>query len=255
MDRFAPNSTSGVQPVGDMTLDNLHTAWMRSPTPTLSTHLLKQLNPTIQKAITTHVGPTASPTIKSRAKMLALDAAQSFQPSSGAKLPTHVFSQLQSLKRYAGQEGMVVGIPERMAIQRRRLDRVTSDFKNENGRDPSDDEISSLSGLNVKELSKLRRLPAVINEGRFYDTSNPEASPDLPAVENHAKPQQAWLNFIYHNSSEQDKVLLEHSFGLNGKPKLDNMGIAAKLGVTPAAISQRKVKLQEQLDHYHSRAR
>lgn len=251
MEGFAFDSGTGVQPVGDMPLERLHTTWLRTPNPTLSTQLIKQLNPTIQKAITTHVGPTASPTIKSQAKLMALEAAKTFQPGKGANLGTHVFSHLQGLKRYAGREGMVLSIPERMALQKKKLDKATLDFRGEFGRDPSDDELSSRAGLSAKELAKLRALPAVINEGRFYDTTRPDASPDLPAVVNYEKPQKAWLNFIYHNASEKDKVILEHSFGLNNKPVLDNRGIAAKLGISPAAVSQKKNQLQSQLDAYH----
>ena len=251
MDGLAFDSNAGVQSVGDMPLERLHSTWMRAPNSTLSTQLIKQLNPTIQKAINAHVGSTASPTIKSQAKLMALEAAKSFQPGKGANLGTHVFSHLQGLKRYAGREGMVLSIPERMALQKKKMDRATLDFRGEFGRDPSDDELASRAGLTPKEMAKLRRIPAVINEGRFYDSTRPDATPDLPAVVNYERPQKAWLNFIYHNASEKDKVILEHSFGLNSKPVLDNRGIAARLGISPAAVSQKKNQLQAQLDAYY----
>jgi len=43
-------------------------------------------------------------------------------------------------------------------------------------------------------------------------------------------------------------VILEHSTGLFGQPKLSNNDIARKLSVTPSAISQRRLRIQNQLD-------
>lgn len=36
--------------------------------------------------------------------------------------------------------------------------------------------------------------------------------------------------------------------GLHGKPILQNQAIAAKLGISPGAVSQRKARIQAKLD-------
>jgi predicted transcriptional regulator len=43
---------------------------------------------------------------------------------------------------------------------------------------------------------------------------------------------------------------MEHSLGLNGKKKLSGRRIAAKLGLSPSAVSQRGARIQQQLDLY-----
>jgi DNA-directed RNA polymerase specialized sigma subunit len=180
---------------------------------------------------------------------MALDAAEKYQPTAGASLPTHVFSQLQGLKRYASREGMVVSVPERLMLQKRKLDTTHQDFRDEMGRDPSDDELSYRAGVSIRDIKRVRKTPAVINEGRFYQGLN-ESTPDLPAVESDRKGADAWRDYIYHNSAETDKVVMEHTLGLNHKPKLDNTAIAAKLRISPSAVSQRKNAIQKQLDEY-----
>lgn len=248
MDGLASNRPTGV-PALD--LPSAHKAWMQDSSPYNSDVLLGYLKPTIRKAITTYVGNTPSPTINSHAKLLALNAVKSYDPKAGAALGTHVFSQLQGLKRYAGREGLVVSLPERLALQKRQMDRALSEFKNDKGRDPSDDELAYHSGLPLKAIARIRKTPAVINEGRFYQNLD-ETAGGLPAVEDDSRPRDAWRDFIYHNASESDKVILQHSLGLNGNKVLDNAEIAARLRVSPAAVSQRRNKLQEQLDQFYT---
>lgn len=250
MDGSTISGPAGVQPL-KMSISDAHKAWTANPDLDNSSALLKHLEPTIQRAITTYVGPTSSPTIKSRAKLMALDAAGKYQASAGAALPTHVFSQLQGLKRYSAREGMVVSVPERLMLSKRKMDVANQEFRDEMGRDPSDDELARRSGVAIRDMRRVRRTPAVINEGRFYQNLS-ETSPDLPAVEGGSAGAEAWRDFIYHNSPEPDKVILEHSFGLNGKQKLDNMSIAAKLRMSPSAVSQRKNAIQKQLDEYQT---
>jgi DNA-directed RNA polymerase specialized sigma subunit len=230
---------------------DVHSAWAMDPSPQNSSLLLKHLEPTIQKAVTTYVGQTSSPTIKSRAKLMALDAASKYQPTAGAALPTHVFSQLQGLKRYASREGMVVSVPERLMLNKKKLDIAHQEFRDEMGRDPSDDELSYRAGVSLRDIKRVRKTPAVVNEGRFYQGQGTEEStPDLPAVVADNQGAEAWRDYIYHNSAETDKVIMEHTLGLNHKPKLDNTAIAAKLRMSPSAVSQRKNALQKQLDEY-----
>lgn len=248
MDRSSLDQSAGVSPVN---LADIHKAWLQEPNLDNTSTLLNRLRPTIQKGITTHVGPNASPTIVSRAKLLALDHARSYNPSSGASLQTHVFNGMQGLKRYASREGMVISMPERLLLQKKRLERAHSDFRAENGRDPSDDELRQHSGLATRDIERIRRLPSTINEGRFYQDLG-EDSPGLPAVEQGRHAIDAWRDMIYHSASEPDKVIMEHSLGLGGKPVLDNAGIAVRLGISPSAVSQRKAALQKQLDSYYS---
>lgn len=250
LDGGTTGGATGLQPV-KMGLPDLHKTWIKTPTPELSDTLLGHLQPTIQKAITTYVGATASPTIRSKAKLMALEAAQKFNPAAGASLTTHVFSHLQGLKRYAGREGMVVGVPERLMLNKKNIDRAIHEFHDEFGRDPSDDELVRRSGVSLRDLERSRRAPAVINEGRFYQDLN-DHTPDLPAVQDSGQGQKAWRDFVYHNLPETDKVIMEHTLGLNGKPKLSNMAIAARLKISPAAVSQRKAILQGKLDEFYT---
>jgi DNA-directed RNA polymerase specialized sigma subunit len=248
MDRSPLDQSAGVSPVS---LADVHKTWLRDPNLDNTSTLLNRLRPTIQKGIAAHVGHNASPTIVSRAKMLALDHARSYDPSSGASLPTHVFNGMQGLKRYASREGMVISMPERLLLQKKQLDRAHNNFRSENGRDPSDDELRQHSGLATRDIERVRRLPNTINEGRFYQDLG-EDSPGLPAVEQGREAVDAWRDMIYHSASEPDKVILEHTLGLAGKPVLDNTGIAARLKISPSAVSQRKAALQQQLDSYYS---
>lgn len=247
MGRSPTDQSAGVSPVN---LSEIHQSWMTDPNPDNTATLLNRLRPTIDQGIRTHVGQTTSPTIRSRAKLMALDAVKRYDPKAGANLKTHVFNGLQGLQRYAGREGLVVSVPERLMLQKRQLERAHNDFRMDHGRDPSDDELQSHSGLAMRDIERIRRMPTTVNEGRFYQNLS-EESPGLPAVVQGRQAVDAWRDMVYHGASEPDKVIMEHTLGLRGKPVLDNMRIAAKLGISPSAVSQRKAMLQQQLDSYY----
>ena len=57
-----------------------------------------------------------------------------------------------------------------------------------------------------------------------------------------------WLQVIYDDLSPIDKKIFEYALGYNGKSVLSNQQIAAKLGRSPGAISQRKLLIQKMID-------
>src|SRR6185312_17560489 len=73
-----------------------------------------------------------------------------------------------------------------------------------------------------------------------------DESPFEPAV---AGPDRSRLiaEFLYPDCSPEDQLLLEHAFGLRGAERLAGRELAAKLNVSPAAVSQRAARLQARL--------
>jgi hypothetical protein len=62
--------------------------WKKAPNPANSSTLLKTVDPVINAALRTYAGPNPSPTIRSRAKLLTLHAAGSYDPNR-AKLRSY----------------------------------------------------------------------------------------------------------------------------------------------------------------------
>lgn len=220
-------------------------AWKQSPDPVNSGKLLKAAEPVLNTALRTYVGTAPSPTMRSRAKVMALRAAETYDPGR-AKFRTHLLTQLQGLRRHAAKETAAISIPEQVALDIGHLREAENRLRDKLGRDPSDMELSDHVGLSKRRLAYLRQHRPSRSEGSMQRPTEDGEDIFLPAVEEGGVPP-ALLEFVYNDADPADQVILEHSLGLHGKPVLQNQQIARKLRLSPGAISQRKAKLQKQI--------
>lgn len=241
-----PMSSFGMEPLLEPEFSKPYQAWKDEPTP-LATHaMLTALNPVLDSAMRSYGGKKASPTLRSKAKLLALDALGKYDPMK-AKLRTHLMVNLQSLRRAATQEGQIISIPERVGLDLYHLNEAENKLRDKLGRDPSDAELADHTGLSRKRLGYIRMAKPGYAEGSLFnqgeDGGVEQAAPAVQST-NH----DAWYDFVYHDLHPIDQLIMEHSLGLHGKPILPKQVIAYKLRLSPGAVSQRAAKIQAQLD-------
>lgn len=203
---------------------------------------LKAAKPVIDSAIKSYA-VTDSPAIRAKAKSIVLDAAGKFDPTK-AKPRTYLLTHLQGLRRYSAQTTSQVRAPEQHLIDAGRIEKHLPDLKLELGREPSDSEVADRTGIPISRVARARYLPSSSSLGSVPE--NIRADP----VKRTDSISKTWLNFIYHDLSPADQVIMEFSTGLHDKPRLSTTEIAAKLGVTPGAVSQRKKKIEEMMNEF-----
>jgi len=219
--------------------------WKSNQTMESNAKFLKTLDPIINKAIKTHVG-TPNPLTRSRARRMALESLPKYDPSR-SRLQTHLYNQLQGLKRYNAQQGHGVKVPERVVLDRHVVDTASQEMRDEFGREPSDAEISDRTGYSQKRLAHVRGYSPAMSQGFF--TGVGEATGEggfMPAIEQNDS--DAWMQLVYEDLDPIDQSIMELSLGLNGNRQLSNQEIAVKLNRSPGAISQRKNRIQMLLD-------
>jgi len=224
-------------------LDASYDQWRRSPTPTTLNKLLRAANPVISKALTSYAGGEKA--LTGRAKRLAIDAFKKYDPERGAKLQTHLLIQLQPLRREFMKRTTPVKIPERIQADKYHLDLAEREFRETNNRDPSDSELSELTGLSGKRISRLRMFSkGIVATGQ---THTPESGVVLPGTEE-ITADDIWLEYVHHDLDPIDKKILEWKTGLYGKQVISTNEIARRLGITPSAVSQRAAKIAMKLE-------
>lgn len=219
-------------------------SWKGDPSPANNASMLRTVQPILDGGINTYVGES-NPIIQSSARQIALQGLRSYDPSR-SRLQTHLYNHLQGLKRVYRKQTSPVHVPERITQDRYQLDQYTQELADELGRDPTDDELSNRTGFSPKRLARVRSYTPGVAEGTLDNID-----PSLAGAASHpaAKAgQDAWLQIVYSELPTLDQQILEHTVGLNGRPKLSNMQIAKKLGRSPGAISQRKARIQGLLD-------
>ncbi len=222
------------------------TAWKNDPTPVNSSALLGKVQPIFDTTLRHYGGGNASPTLRSRAKLLALDAFKTYDPAKG-KLKTHLYSHMQGLQRYAAREQNIISLPERVALDHAHMIESQTVLRDRLGRDPSDAEISDYTGLSAKRLQYIRQSHVPVSEGAA-SVIDEEGDMSDPAVSIPGSRNTAWETFVYHDLGQTDKLIMDYVLGRNGRPRLPTNKIAQRLGITPSAVSQRTAKIQQLLD-------
>lgn len=219
-------------------------AWKAGPTPQTSGQFLKAVNPIIDSAMHSYGGGSAqSPTLRSRARRMALDSAKTYDPKRGT-MRTHLLSQMQSLRRAGAQEQQIISRPELVGLHYQQLLTAENELGDQLGRAPSDLEIADFTGFSLKRLGHIRQSKLPLAEGTTERAGLDPGASQIPGQDDSA----AWLDYVYTDLSPTDRTIMDHTLGRNGQPQMPTNAIARRLGITAGAVSQRSAKIQRLLD-------
>lgn len=221
-------------------------AWRKKPSPEAMGSFLEAAEPVLQSALKSYAG--GNPALRSKARALAVRAAQSYDPKQGTKLKTHLMTQLQPLQRFSKQYSSVVKTPERISLDLYHMSEGKRRFMDENGREPSDQELADATGMSARRLAKIRGFArGEMAESSLLENDEGEQAIMYPGVAR-VDPNQVWLEYVHHDLDPIGKQILEWKTGYNGKPVLSTNEIAQKLKITPGAVSQRAAKIAERIN-------
>lgn len=231
--------------------DTLYPQWQQQQTPELNTRVIGAIQPIVDTAVSSYAGANASPTIKNKARLMALKALHTYDPNKGT-VKTHLLSQLQSLRRLSAKEQNIISLPEQVGLDFQRLSAAENELRDSLSRDPTDDEIADATGLSTRRIKKIRSFNQPISEGmtamqagHSEDAANTDIESTLP---NYTKHTDAWLDFVHGDLSPTDKLIMDMTLGRNGRRKASTQDIARRLNITPGAVSQRAAKIQSMID-------
>lgn len=232
--------------------DEIHANWMKHRTPEYNTQILEAVQPIIDTAIQSYVGPNANQTIRTQAKLMALRALETYDPTKG-NVRNHLLSQLQSLRRYAAKQQNIIDIPEQVGLDYQALQEATNELRDTLGREPTDDELADHTGMSKRRIKKIRSFNQPVSEGATHNetdenSSGGDTASNIPGQDPGA---EAWLDFVYDDLSDTDKLIMDMMLGRNGRKKASVKEIAEALNISPSAVSQRAAKIQEMLDRRH----
>lgn len=216
--------------------------WVLNPTQDNLANVTKSLKPTIDSVIANY-GDLGNPQIKSKANVITAKAIQTYDPSFGVSLPTYVSSQLRQLTRTIRQSNNVLSIPEGVQLDAYAIYRAEKEFEDENGREPTLEELSDATHLSKKRITTIRKK----NKAVVMDTATTsEEGTSLVGTSDVDYSKDAF-DYIYNDSDTTDKKLLEYITGYGGITPLDNKTIMQKLKLTPVQLTRRKMRLSKRI--------
>jgi DNA-directed RNA polymerase specialized sigma subunit len=223
-------------------LDEKWAQWNKSKRDDHLSELMQAADPIISKAITSYA-PNSSPAVRSAAKVLAKGAFETYDPKKNTKLQTHLYIQLQPLQRET-QAYDTMHVPERVRFDIRHVNEAHNRFVEENGQEPSDGELADYTGLSQSRLAHIRKFDkAIIGESQMLPEDD-DNDMSMPATN---RGQTAWREMVYMELNDKDKLVYDLKTGRNGRVPMGVNEIAAKLKLSPGAISQRLAKIDHQI--------
>jgi DNA-directed RNA polymerase specialized sigma subunit len=224
-------------------MDTEYGAWKNDPQPENLGKLVDAAKGNIDKALRMYVG-NDDKAARSHAKVLAVKAFKSYDPSKNTKLRTHFLTQLQPLRRFAASRRMVFNVPEVVQQDMAGIGAAKRELIDALDREPTDAELADHTGLSQGRIQKLRQRQFAMSEGGrlneegeiFQDTTQVPGDLDT------------WTDYVYHDLSPVDRKIYEWRTGYNGRKKLTNNQIAAKLRLTPGAVTQRADKIARKIE-------
>ena len=198
-----------------------------------SERFLKDIDETINKAINAFAGGDKS--YKTQARIIALDAAKTYDPKAGASINTHVYGQLRRLQRLAAQRGNLTRVPESVSQQRSVVSRAIRELTADLGEDPTTEQIAQKTGMSRKRVDALMNYKPVIPD-------SVAVSPDgdsLVSSNNERRFRDLYSDVIYNDLDNTDRKIYEWVTGYGKGEKLTGVEIARRLNISPAAVSKR----------------
>lgn len=228
-------------------MDTAYQAWKGDQRPEHMQALLTAARPVIDRALSAYAGGNKA--LSGRAKLLAIEAFKSYDPSKGAKLRTHLYIRLQPLQREYTKKTSPLAVPERVQLDLLRMQQAERAFREEMGRDPADDELSERLNLSTKRIAHVRKFSkGLLSESQVRSA---EGEPIQPGTQQHTE-DDIWVEFVHHDLSPIDKKIFEWKTGIYGKKVLSTNEIARRLNITPSAVSQRASRIAMLLERVKS---
>jgi DNA-directed RNA polymerase specialized sigma subunit len=216
--------------------------WKQDPSGENMSSLMKKMNHTIDKTLKTY----GAPELRTRAKILATQAFNTYDPNKGMALNTYLHQQLQALQREKARRGQVVHIPENVRLTKNKIFQATKAFESENDREPNMEELADLTGIPKSAISRSYTYKATSAQG----SSQSDTGEDL-----YSRPRdfdRVWTDYVYFDLDPRDKKIFEMTTGYGGASIYSKGEIARKLKLSPSAVSQRinkiVTKLEENVD-------
>jgi DNA-directed RNA polymerase specialized sigma subunit len=227
--------------------------WKVDPQPQKLRKVVDDLDPVINSAVRQYAGQKAPPTVLQRARLIAAKAVRSYDSTRGADIKTHVFNQMRSIQRMAPGISNPLSPPERFRRDQQEIDTSYKELEDVLGREPTDEEISEMTGLPVRRVIKVRtRMRARIPISAYEDKDDDDDS-NYDIVGSKRDDFDDWLDAVYDELGPVDRLIMMYRTGYRGSEIYPNSVIAKKLNISPSAISQRASRIQSKLDSFYGR--
>jgi DNA-directed RNA polymerase sigma subunit (sigma70/sigma32) len=207
--------------------------------------LIKSLDPLLQHQINRYQHPSIPRSaLEAEARKLALEAFKTYDPSK-SQLNTHVTNHQKHLQRYVLNYVNIGKIPENRALAVGKFQKIKQNLMEDLSREPNLLELSDALQWSPKEVdrmeSELRKDLSITSGGEdeaFFE--NILYSTDTTSE---------LFQFAYYEADPEEKVIIEYSTGIGGKPRLEVKDIALRIGKPEVYVRRKRKKFADKINN------
>jgi DNA-directed RNA polymerase specialized sigma subunit len=211
---------------------DLYHAWKSTGDKRALSNLIKQLHPIIYSEVRRVSGTLPESALSAEAKYWAIRALETYDPSKGVAVSTHVMNYLPKVRRLNYKYQNTARLPENLHLQYTEFQNAVSHLENTLNREPSDDEIAKHMGWSKPLVVKFK--------GSLYEDLV-ESANQKPIETSQFNTNKFLLDHIMDKLDDQEKMLLEN------KGSMSASELAAKLGVNVSRLNYLSAKLRDKI--------
>ena len=194
--------------------------------------LVKQLHPVIYSQVERVSGTLPKAALSAEAKKWTVKAIESYDPSRGAALATHVLNYLPKIRRLNYKYQNSARLPENLQLQYTNFQTGVSQLQEELSREPTDEEIAKQLGWSKPLVTRFK--------ASLYDDLVESAS-QRPSEVSQFNENSFLMDHIMSQLTPEEKFILIDS------PSMSATDAAKKIGVNLSRWNYLKSKLRDKI--------
>jgi len=214
--------------------------------------LMDKFKPTVSRWVAINASPNVPPiTLKVTALSNLKKALDTYDPTRGANLNTHITWGLRKGTRLLQKYSNIARIPEPRGLLIGEYKRAKSALSEKYGRPPSIAEVRDFIAADTtidqakKQKLSLKTIERLERELRSEFSYSPAMASF--AEENESETEELLSrDLLYGSLAPQDQVIFERAFGYAGQTVLPNVQIAKLIGVSPTTVGKRIRQFKQQ---------
>jgi DNA-directed RNA polymerase specialized sigma subunit len=187
--------------------------------------LVHNLNPLIYTEVKRASGTLPSTALSAEAKKWAVKAIQTYDPTKGVALSTHVMNYLPKIRRMNYKFQNSARLPENLQLQYHTWNQAVTRLQEREDRDPTEEELAEELGWKKKAVVKYKK-------SLYSDLV--ESGSERPVEFTTFNTNRVLYDYILGELTKDEKYILENS------DKMNSTELAAKLGVNINRLNYQK---------------
>ncbi len=195
---------------------DLYNAWKVSNDRQALGKLVQNLHPLIYTEVQRAAGTLPTSALSAEAKKWTVKAIQTYDPSKGVALSTHVMNYLPKIRRLNYKFQNAARLPENLQLQYHAWNQAVTQLQEKHDRDPTDEELSEQLGWKKKAVMKYKN-------SLFSDLV--ESGNEKPTEVTTFNKNKVLYDYIMQQLTREEKLIFENIDTMSSTELADKLGV------------------------------